>query len=78
MNTITLVCFNCGESKTVEFNGQLNFAYQLADMANQIGMYGVLDFNYNRSLVFCNEECARFQMTKKGTFRLRPKKSTPE
>ncbi len=73
---ITLVCFNCGKKKEGYIDRQPQFAFELADIANQAGMYGVIDMGNKRSLVFCNEECAEQQKTKKGTFRVRPKINT--
>ena len=71
---ITLVCFNCGKKVERIINHPIQFAFELADIANKARMYGVIDMYHGRSLVFCNEECANQQKTKKGTFRLRPKK----
>ena len=71
---ITLKCWNCGQTKNVLVNHPPQFAYELASIAHESGMYGVIDMYHSRSLVFCNEECANNQKTKKGTFRLRPKK----
>jgi len=71
---ITLVCFNCGKKVEGVINQSIQFAFELADIANKAGMYGVIDMYHGRSLVFCNEECANQQKTKKGAFRLRHKK----
>lgn len=71
---ITLVCFNCGEKKDILVSRPPQFAFELADMANQGGMYGVIDMQHGRSLVFCNEECANKQKTKSGSYRVRAKK----
>jgi len=71
---ITLVCFNCGKKVEGIINQPIQFSFELVDIANKAGMYGVIDMCHGRSLVFCNEECANQQKTKKGTFRLRPKK----
>ena len=71
---ITLKCWSCGKTKNILVNQPPQFAYKLASIAHESGMYGVIDMNHGRSLVFCNEECANNQKTKKDTFRLRPKK----
>lgn len=70
---ITLKCWNCGKTKDILVSSPPQFAFELADIANKAEMYGVLDMQHSRSLVFCNEECAEQQKTKKGTFRVRPK-----
>ncbi len=70
---ITLVCFNCGKKKEITVTRLPQFAFELADIANQAGMYGVMDMYNGRSLVFCNEECSEQAKTKKGTYRIRPK-----
>ena len=72
--SITLVCFNCGKKVEGVIDKPIQFAFELADIANKAGMYGVIDMCHGRSLVFCNKECASQQKTKKGIFRLRPKK----
>lgn len=74
MIDITLVCWNCGKKYYGQINQPLQFAFELADIANQAGLFGAFDFNYGRTLVFCNEECANNQKKKDGSFRLRPKK----
>jgi hypothetical protein len=71
---ITLVCFNCGKEKDVLVNQPPQFSFELVDIANQSGMYGVFDMRHQRSLVFCNKECADKQKTKNGTYRVRPKR----
>jgi hypothetical protein len=71
---ITLVCFNCGKKKDVFVNRPPRFAFELADIANNVGLKGVIDTYHNRALVFCNDECANNQKTKKGTYRVRPKR----
>ena len=71
-NIITLQCFHCGKEKTIEINENITFAFQLACIANQAGMYGHIDFNRGRTLVFCNEECMNAHKTKRGTIRVRP------
>ena len=43
------------------------------NIANSIGMKGVLDIEHSRSLVFCNDTCANAEKKKNGSFRLRPK-----
>lgn len=70
-NTIKLVCYTCGKSKTVSFTGTLQFGFELADIANDAGMLGVFDWNRNRTLVFCDDECCEKAVTKAGTYRAR-------
>jgi hypothetical protein len=71
---ITLVCFNCGKKVHGIIERPMQFAFELVEIAKQAGMYGVFDMYHSRALVFCDEECANQQKTKRGTFRLRPKK----
>lgn len=68
-----LVCWSCGASKDVVIPHEPQFAFEVAGWANDAGMAGYIDMDYGRSLVFCNENCAKDQMTKKGRFRFRPK-----
>ena len=71
-NIITLRCFHCGTKKDVVINGNINFGFQLASIANQAGMLGCIDLYRDRTLVFCNEECQKNHTTKKGTIKMRP------
>lgn len=72
MNKATLKCFHCGKEKDVCFEGNITFAFQLVQMANEAGMLGVIDNYHCRGLVFCNKDCLEAEKTKKGTIRLRP------
>lgn len=72
MNKITLKCFHCGVEKEVYFEGNLTWAFQLAQLANEAGMLGVVDNVHQRSVVFCNENCLESEKTKKGTIRVKP------
>ena len=74
MPIINLVCWHCGKSKSAEVSHLPQFAFEIGHIANQIGMYGAIDFNYDRALVFCNKEHANMQRLKNGHFRQRPKK----
>jgi hypothetical protein len=71
---ITLVCFNCGKKKDILINRPPMFSFELANIADEAGLKGVIDMHHNRALVFCNDECANNQKTKKGTYRIKPKK----
>ena len=71
---ITLVCFNCGKKVEGVINQPIQFALELADIANKAGMFGVFDMYHARTLVFCNQECANNQKTKSGHYRVRAKK----
>jgi hypothetical protein len=73
---ITLVCFNCGEKKDIIVNRPPRFGFELVQMANESGMYGVIDMKHSRSLVFCNKNCADNQKTKNGNYRVRSKIAT--
>jgi hypothetical protein len=70
----TLVCFDCGKKKEVIINRELRFAFELVQIADEVGMYGVLDSNHGRALVFCDKECAEHSKTKSGTYRAKPRK----
>lgn len=72
MVKLTLVCWSCGNKIDIEVEQPPMFAFELADMANKNGMLGVIDYNYNRSLVFCDQKCLDKQLTKKGYIRFRP------
>ena len=67
----TLVCWHCGKAKGVEVAQPPQFAFEVAGWANDVGMHGVIDMRHGRALVFCNESCAKAEMTKSGDFRLR-------
>lgn len=72
------VCWHCGAKKQAEIPHPPQFAFELAGWANDVGMYGALDLANGRSLVFCNEEHAKNEMTKTGRFRKRPKGPTKQ
>ena len=72
---VRLVCWNCGKGRDILTHGPAQFAFELVTWANDAGMKGFFDFGRGRTLVFCNGECARQQMTKNGRFRLRPKRA---
>jgi len=69
MTTANIVCWHCGQGKTVEFDGQIQLGVDLVTIAQKIGMKGVFDFNRNRVLVFCNDECMKEELTKNRVFR---------
>jgi hypothetical protein len=69
----TLVCWGCGAKRDVEIPHEPQFAFELVGWANDVGMVGYFDMGYGRALIFCNEEHAKAQMTKRGMFRFRPK-----
>jgi hypothetical protein len=71
---ITLMCWHCGASKNIEVNRAPAFAFEVATLADQAGMKGFIDMAHGRSLVFCNGDHARQQMTKTGQFRRRQKR----
>lgn len=71
---ITLVCFDCGKKKEIIVNREPRFAFELVQIANEANMRGVFDTEHNRGLVFCNETCDENARTKKGTYRVRPRK----
>lgn len=73
MYELTLKCFHCGKEKTIEVQNPPVFAIQLASWADQAGMMGVIDHAHDRSVVFCNEDCYKAELTKNGYVRLRPK-----
>jgi len=35
-------------------------------------MLGVVDSAHSRTVVFCNEDCLKSELTKKGTIRVKP------
>lgn len=70
-----LVCWNCGATRDVMTHGPAQFAFDVVNWAEHVGMKGWLDRAHGRVLVFCDANCARQQMTKDGRFRLRPKRT---
>lgn len=70
-NTIKLVCYTCGKSKTVLVSKVPRFGFEVEDIANDAGMLGVFDGNRNRTLIFCNDECCEKAMTKAGAYKAR-------
>lgn len=68
---ITLKCFHCGAEKEVVINGDIDFGFQLVDLADKAGMLGIFDLYRGRALVFCNEDCKKNHTTKKGTIKMR-------
>ena len=70
-NIITLKCFHCGKTKEVAINGDIQFAFELYQIANDAGMFGVIDSYRRRSLVFCDKKCLETHKTKKGAIRAR-------
>lgn len=74
MFEITLKCFDCGAKKDIIVESPPTFAFELVKIAKDAGMIGTLDIAHGRTLVFCNDECCNNSKTKKGTFRIRPRK----
>jgi hypothetical protein len=70
---VTLKCWGCGAEKHVGVSRP--FAFELVMAAESVGMVGKLDFERQRTLVFCSDDCADKQRTKGGRFRMRPKRS---
>lgn len=70
---ITLTCWHCGESREADVPHLPQFGFELAGWAGDVGMVGYADMRYGRVLIFCNPEHARAEMTKSGTFRMRPR-----
>ncbi len=71
MENIILKCFSCGKERSCEVNSLPKFAFNIISIAKNNEMLGVIDFNHRRSLVFCNEECRKKAITKKGTYRVK-------
>ena len=78
MGNITLVCWSCGKKMVVKANRAPDFGFELMELAAAAGMKSYHDPIYGRVLVFCDEICAKSQLTKTGRFRLRPKKGEGE
>jgi len=72
---VTLICFSCGKKTYGTTNRPIQFAFELVQIARDAGLYGVFDMKHQRSLVFCNEDCASNQKLKDGSFRLRAKRT---
>ena len=70
---ITLKCWHCGKTATIDVAEPPKFAFQLAGWADHIGWRGHIDMRSGRSLVFCSDEHADAERTKAGYFRVRPK-----
>lgn len=71
-NTIKLVCYTCGKSKTVLVSKAPRFGFEVENIANDAGMLGMFDWNRNRTLIFCDDECCEKALTKAGTYRAKP------
>ena len=70
---INLVCWHCGAGREAIVPGPPQFAFELVGWATDAGMVSYFDRHYGRALIFCNPDHARAELTKRGTFRLRPK-----
>lgn len=68
---ITLLCPTCGKEQGLIITRQILFGFELCKIAKDAGWYPIIDFNYNRTIVFCHEDCYKKQLTKKGTIRRR-------
>lgn len=75
---VTLVCWSCGKEKHGTVNRLPQFAFEVAGMAKDLGWVGAMDTYHGRSLVFCSTACRDAQVTKRGTFRLRPRPCKPQ
>lgn len=71
MEKIKIKCFHCGKVKDITINRPICFGFELLELAKEVDMLGVIDNNYGRTIVFCNEDCLNAELTKKGTIRLR-------
>lgn len=67
-----LICWHCGAKKIMEAE-PFQFGYELIPLAKQVNMIACYDICRGRILIFCNEECAKAELTKNGWFRLRAK-----
>ena len=74
---VRLVCWHCGASKDVLTHGPAQFAIEVGEWAEAVGIRGYFDPPRGRLLVFCSADHAREQLTKAGRFRKYPKKVTP-
>lgn len=72
--TIFLKCWTCGAEQACEIH-QLQFAFELAAAARDVGWIGVIDSFNSRSLVFCSTGCLDAQTTKRGRIRKYPKRT---
>lgn len=68
---ITLVCATCGRAQGLEITKSIEFGFELCKIAKDAGWYPVIDFNFNRTIVFCCEDCYKKQLTKSGRLRKR-------
>lgn len=66
---IALKCCTCGRAKLVNVPYAPTLGVELCQMANAVGWKYVIDTDYNRTLVFCSQECIDVQKTRKGTIR---------
>ena len=71
MPVLTLDCWTCREKITGEANRHPQFAFELAQMADQIGWIGHIDIQHNRALVFCCHSCLAAARTQSGHIRIR-------
>ena len=65
---VVLVCWACGAKVHGIVDRLPCFSFEIVDIANDAGMYGVIDAVNQRSLVFCNQECAQRAKRKNGHF----------
>jgi hypothetical protein len=72
-----LICWHCGAKKAVFIPYSPRFGFELAGWAKDVGMVGYVDQRHRRTLLFCNPDHARAEMTKTGMFRLRAKGLPP-
>lgn len=70
MSEITLKCCTCGTEKTV-FANPPTFGFEFYEIAKNAGFYPIIDLNFGRTLCFCDEDCMKKQLTKKGYIRKR-------
>lgn len=78
MEVAHVTCWHCGASTPVQIARAPQFGFEVLGMAHVAGMLGYHDVRHQRVLVFCNEEHARAEVTKRGTFRLRPRGPQPK
>ena len=69
MPVITLDCWTCREKITGEANRHPQFAFELIQMAEQVGWIGRIDIQRCKALMFCCDSCLSAARTKSGLIR---------
>lgn len=68
MNTkITLTCPTCGKKEYLSASRKIESGIDLATAATHLEWKVVMDFQMNRIVIFCSQECQDYNTSKGGT-----------